>query len=303
MSLTLYKYSVSLDLIFISIILRTIIPLTHNLFLGTFMIKLCYITGEMSDDFDKALELGANAGIDTVQLRMGLFGKNIEQLNDDDIPRTKDTLAKHNMNIGMLLPPFAKCNIEDTEAIAEHHKTFIRTVEIAHALGTKLIRAFPFLSEKGTRWNPPPFDQYLDRIVENLMPSVKHAEAEGITMCMEVNGGTIGVTERHTRQVIDALDSKAVEAIWEIDSGWHFGEPPSQGYHHLKGLIQDVHVKINANGELDPIWETNETHTDVVRQLLADGYNGMMTIEHWPGEEGTLKGLHQLGEILKQEQN
>ena len=42
------------------------------------MIKLCYITGEMSDDFDKALELGANAGIDTVQLRMGLFGKNIE---------------------------------------------------------------------------------------------------------------------------------------------------------------------------------------------------------------------------------
>ena len=94
-----------------------------------------------------------------------------------------------------------------------------------------------------------------------------------------------------------------MEAIWELDSGWHFGEPPSVGYHHLKGLIRDVHVKVNTNGELDPIWETGEMHADVVLQLLADGYDGMMTIEHWYDQEGTLKGLRQLGEVLDQLQN
>jgi sugar phosphate isomerase/epimerase len=267
------------------------------------MIELCYITGEMSDDFEKALQLGTDAGINTVQLRMGLFGKLIHQLGNDDIPRIKDTLAKHNMNIGMLLPPFAKCNIEDTETVAEHHKIFRRTIEIAHALGTNRIRIFPFQSQTGTRWNPPPLEDYLDLIVENLMPAAKHAEAEGITMCMEVINGTIGVTAAHTRQIIDALGSKAVKAIWEIDTGWHCHESPTQGYPHLKGLIQDVHVKINDKGELDPIGDTGEVYADVVHQLVADDYSGMMTIEHWPGEEGTLKGLRQLGKILKQAQN
>jgi sugar phosphate isomerase/epimerase len=257
------------------------------------MIKLCYITGEMSDDFNEALKLGCAQGVDTVQLRKGLFGKNIDQLHDEDVRRVKDTLDKYGVNVGMLLPPFAKCHIEDTETVAQHHQIFIRTVEIAHALGTNLVRAFPFQSEIGTPWQPPPFDAYLDRIVENLIPVVKHAEAEGITMCMEVNNRTIGVTESHTRQVIDALGSKAVDAIWEIDSGWRFGEPPSVGYPHLKGLIRDVHVKMNTHGEV---------HADVVRRLLEDGYDGMMTIEHWRDQEGTLRGLRQLGEVL-QEQN
>jgi hypothetical protein len=47
---------------------------------------LCYITGETSDDFEEALRLGAEAGVNTVQLREGIFGKSIDQLLDDDIP-------------------------------------------------------------------------------------------------------------------------------------------------------------------------------------------------------------------------
>jgi len=119
-------------------------------------------------------------------------------------------------------------------------------------------------------------------------------------MCIEVNGGTIGITEAHTRQVIDALGSSSVHAIWEIDSGAHLGQPPTEGYRHLRGLIRDVHVKLNTHGELDPIWDTGETHADVVRCLVEDGYDGMMTIEHWFDREGTLKGLRQLGAVVNE---
>ena len=97
------------------------------------MIKLCFITGEMSDDFEEALKLGVEAGVDTVQLRKRLFGKNIDQLDDEDILRVKDVLAKYDVRVGMVLPPFAKCTIEDAETIVQHHKIFIRAVEIAHA--------------------------------------------------------------------------------------------------------------------------------------------------------------------------
>ena len=56
---------------------------------------------------------------------------------------------------------------------------------------------------------------------------------------------------------------------------------------------------MNTDGELDPIGDTSETHADVVRCLTEDGYDGMMTIEHWFTQGGTLKGLRQLGGVLK----
>ena len=59
------------------------------------MIKLCFITGEISDDFEEALKLGLEAGVDTVQLRKGLFGTNVDYLDDDDILRVKDVLATY----------------------------------------------------------------------------------------------------------------------------------------------------------------------------------------------------------------
>jgi len=86
--------------------------------------------------------------------------------------------------------------------------------------------------------------------------------------------------------------------IWEINTTWRVGEVPSVGYKHIEGLICDVHIKPNEEGEMDPIGDTGETHADTIRRRHADGYDGFVTIEHWKGKEGTLRGLQQLNKLL-----
>ena len=255
----------------------------------------CYITSEMSDDFEEALQLGAEAGISTVHLRKGLFGKDIENLDQDELDRVKTTLAKFGMNIGVLMPPFGKCDINNENIVKKHHDIFARTVDIANEFDTRLIRCFPF-----TGVGPGEFDEHLSRIADHLRPAVERAEAANVLMCFEVVDNTIGRTAEHTRRVVDALDSSAVAAIWELMTGSNAGETPAQGYPHLRGLIRDIHIKPNASGTMDPLVNTHETLADVVTTLAEDGYAGMLTIEHWHGTDGTLDGLRILQEALEQ---
>ncbi|HCK09448.1 sugar phosphate isomerase/epimerase [bacterium] len=259
----------------------------------------CYIASEMSEDLEEALQLGAEAGISTVHLRKSIFGKNVEDLEANDIQRVQDTFGKFGANVGVLMPPFAKCDIDKPDAIREHQGIFVRTVTVAKALGTNLVRCFPFTGGGDSDHTPDRIDGYLDRIVENLSPSVKHAEAEGITMCFEVVNNTIARSAADTRKVIDALDSPAAKVIWEIDTAWRVGEPPSEGYGLIGGLVRDIHIKPNDRGEMDPIGDTGETMGQVIRGLRDDGYDGFISIEHWKGQEGILKGLRLLTESLE----
>jgi len=258
----------------------------------------CYITSEMSEDLEEALELGLEAGITTVHLRKGLFGKEVQDIVPDDIPRLQDTFGKFGVSVGVLMPPFMKFDIDDADRIAQHHEMFNSVVATAKALGTEYVRCFPFGGAADVDYSPARIDDYLGRIVENLTPSVRHAETEGITMCYEVVNSSIARSAADTRKVIDAIGSPAAKVIWEIDTAWRVGEPPSEGYGHFKSLIRDIHIKPNNNGEMDPVGDTGEGHEDAIRRLQEDGYEGFITIEHWKGTEGILKGLDTLTGIL-----
>lgn len=257
-----------------------------------------YITSEMSDDLEEALQLGAEAGVDTVHLRKGLFGKDVQDLTDDDVPRIQDTLGKFGARVGVLMPPFAKIPLDDADTINAHHAMFARLVEIARAFDAPFIRCFPFTESGEEPYTPDRLDAYLDRIVEKLGPSVSVAEAGGVTMCFEVVNSTIARTAADTRRILDALDSPAAKVIWEIDTAWRVGEKPSDGYAYVRDDIRDIHIKPNDHGEMDPIGDTGETHAGVIGRLHKDGYDGFVTIEHWKGTEGILRGLRQLTDTL-----
>jgi sugar phosphate isomerase/epimerase len=263
------------------------------------LITPCYITSEMSEDLEEALQLGLKAGVDTVHLRKGLFGKEVQQLENEDLPRVQDTLGKFGAKVGVLMPPFAKCDIDEPDTINKHHDIFARTVKTAKALGTTYVRCFPFTGADDTEYSASRLDDYIGLIVDNLSPSVQHAESEGITMCFEVVNNTIARTAADTRKVIDALDSPAAKVIWEIDTGWRVGEAPTAGYKQIKGLIRDVHIKPNDKNDMDPAGDTGENQSDAIRQLHADGYEGYVSIEHWKGSEGILRGLRQLTDVLE----
>jgi len=263
------------------------------------MIEPCFITIEMSEDFEEAIRLGAEAGVWTVHLRSGLWGRNVEQITQTDVGYMKDILATYGVRVGVILSPFGKCNIEDADEVQRHMEILARMIELAHSFDTCLVRTFTFRRPEYEEYEPSRLDEYLPKIVETLSPAVKMAEAEDIVMCFETVGSTLARSAQEARRVVDALDSSpAVALIWEIDVAWRAGELPSQGYPYVRGYVQDVHIKANPDRLIDPVGTSSDTYEDAFRALLADGYNGFATIEHWGSAEGTLRGIQQLNSIL-----
>ncbi|NPV08938.1 MAG: sugar phosphate isomerase/epimerase [Anaerolineae bacterium] len=260
------------------------------------MTELAYIAPEMADDFEESVRLGVEAGARSVALRSRLWGKNLEDLSAADVDRMKAILAQHGASVSAVYSAVGKCSVEDPQEVARNVASLPRMIELAHTFGTDLIRVFPFQRKGVVEYEPSRLDEHLDLVVDRCAPLVRRAEAEGVVLCLEAVGSTLARTAQELRHVLQALgDSPAAGIVWEIDVAWRAGEPPRQGYGYARGITRDVHVK--PNPEL-PLAGAGETYETAIRALLADGYQGPLTVEHWRGADNTMSALRQLGALL-----
>src|ERR1700677_5061495 len=75
--------------------------------------KLSVITDEISPDFDHACSVAAkDFGLQWVELR-ALWGKNISDLNSDDVSRAQAILAKYNLRVSDIASPLFKVDWPD----------------------------------------------------------------------------------------------------------------------------------------------------------------------------------------------
>ena len=263
------------------------------------MIKVCVFADEVSkEDFDEAVKLSVEAGADTVEVRGGIWGKHVTQIDDDDVKRMQDVLAKYGATVASIGSPFGKCSHEDEEEYQQHLRYFDRMVELAHAFETDVIRGFAFWQPNWKERGHPRanIDDYLDIVAEKLAPIVPIAESGNVTLSFENEGATLAGTCEDTRKVIDALgNSPALTSCWDVNNGLHCGENPlPDGYAHIKGLVTHLHIKPNKNKNLNPIDDTCTTYEQLLQTLVDDGYSGAASIEHWGGPELMLEGVRQL---------
>ena len=257
--------------------------------------EISYISAEMSDDFQRAVRLGADMGVCVVSLRSEILGKALEDLTEVELQQARDILTDHDMHAGMLLSPVGKCDIEDETIIARQGDILQRTIAVAHGLGTKTIRVFPFRPPDPVPYGEPRLREFGERIVERWTPWLDLAAEAGIELCFEWVGTTLALNCAQIRQVIDALGSPDhVGVIWEIDVSAQAGESPDVGYPHIRDLIRDVHIKRFGEGA------TREEYATALRLLRTDGYDGPLTIEHWGLEEETLDGIAELQQLYEE---
>ncbi|MCZ6679181.1 MAG: sugar phosphate isomerase/epimerase [Candidatus Poribacteria bacterium] len=261
------------------------------------MMDVCFFADEVSKDFAEAVKLGVEAGANAVEVRGGIWGKTVTTIDDDDVKRMQDVLAKHGARVASIGSPFGKCHHDQQAEYEQHLRYFDRMVELAHAFDTRVIRGFAF-------WNParakdvprPNIAEYLDTIVKKLSPVIPIAEREGVTLSLENEGATLIGTCQEARTVIDALgNSSALTVCWDVMNGLGCGETPyPDGYAQIKGLVTHLHVKPNKHQTLNPVGSTHLTYEDLFRAVLADGFQGAASIEHWGTPELMLKGVREL---------
>jgi sugar phosphate isomerase/epimerase len=263
------------------------------------MIKVSFFTDEVSKDFDEAVRLGVEAGAEALEIRGGLWGKSVTTIDDDDVKRMQDVLAKYNAQVACIGSPVGKCHYDRKEEYETHLRYFDRMVELAHAFNTKVIRVFSFWKVKEGE-DRPYLERYLDTFAQLLEPIVKTAEAEGVVLAFETEGSTMVGTCREARMIIEALGGgEALTVCWDVINSYRCGELPyPDGYSQIKGLISHFHVKPNRDKELNPVGETELTYQQLFNLALEDGFKGAATIEHWGSPELMLKGIRQLREAI-----
>lgn len=266
------------------------------------MIKKCIFADEVSKDFDEAAKQCKEVGADFIEVRGGIWGKNVTNADDDDIKRMKDVLAEYDMKIGIIGSPFGKCTFEKEE-YEGHIKMFGRMVELAHIFETDLIRMFAFWVPKDIRNVPRhelKIDDYLGEIVPRLKPATKIAESEGVIMALETEDSTLVGNCAEARAVIDAVGSDAMKVCWDVNNAQHVKENPyPEGYSYIKGLVKHVHVKPNAEKNIDTVGSSSVSYEKVLQVLVDDGFDGYASIEHWGSPELMLKGVEELDKVLK----
>ena len=87
--------------------------------------ELCYFADEIDKaDFDKSVRLGVEAGATGIELRGGIWGKRVQEIDNDELKRVQDVLAKYNVTVMSVGSPVGKCAHDSDREKAEHQRMF-----------------------------------------------------------------------------------------------------------------------------------------------------------------------------------
>ena len=256
------------------------------------MRKLGIITDGISRDFEHALDVMVETGLEYVELQY-LWEKQVGDLTDGDVKRVKELIESRNLKVSCISHHNLAAIPVDTSVVAPvyraHIKTLQRCIDIAQALGTNLVRIFSFRKEMVLFGAEPitsegVWEILLDRLEEPL----QIADDAGITLVIETAISGNVTSALLARKLIDELDAPHLKVLWDPCSSLYCTEVPyPDGYEIIREHIAHVHLKdgvVNLpaatfdfcamrQGQMDPYYN------DIMKALDRDGYDGTISLE------------------------
>ena len=138
--------------------------------------ELAFFADEVSkDDFEEAVRLGVEAGATGVELRGGIWGRRVQEIDDVEVSRVLGVLEKYHVPVLSIGSPFGKCAHDNEGEMAKHQEMFPRMIELAKVFGTAIIRGFALWNPKRREEGASRLDveAYLDTIIPFLSPAFR----------------------------------------------------------------------------------------------------------------------------------
>ena len=181
------------------------------------------------------------------------------------------------------------------ELHAKHMDALKRVIEMAHVVGSPLVRIMTQRKEQilwglngAEKWNVA--HGVWDTMAPMIAPAVELARAEGVTLVVETGNGTLVNSNYTARKLIDDLDAKdALKVLWDPGNNcWCHELAYPDGYEELRGgylghiHIKDVkvdtpratlEVRKMGDGQLGPLF------APMAAALREDGYDGVVSFE------------------------
>ena len=226
-------------------------------------------------------------------------GKNILDLNDDELKRTRDALQTVGLKVISIASPVLKCvlpnapevdgrfqhdvfaskhTFEDQPRLIEH------AIKVAQFFGAPIVRVFSY-------WRTVQPERCEQAIVKALSELAALGEKENIIIGLENEHACNVATGAETARILQLVAHRKLMVVWDPANALCAGEFPfPHGYAFLpKDRIAHVHAKDCHIGDDDkPVWGPLGTRhvlwKEQIRALLDDGYRGWISLEtHWKG--------------------
>lgn len=261
--------------------------------------KLGVLTDEVSARFDEALDWIEEQGLKHVEVRV-VDGVNVSNLNDEQVREIRRKVEAHGLFISAIASPLFKCALDpmrpvasgdvfgqQEESVEAHFTKLERVIAIAALLNTKMIRIFSF-------WREQQPELYTEEIVTHLKRAAAIAEHAGIVLLLENEPSCNGGFADEVATIVRGVDSPAVKGLWDPGNEAYAGRQAfPAGYETMKNELAHVHLKDaysreDGTSRCVPLGSGNVSVIAQLKALVADGYDGLFTIEtHYIPEGGT----------------
>jgi sugar phosphate isomerase/epimerase len=167
------------------------------------MFKLGVISDEISQDFERAVDVAKKNNLDFVELR-SVWNKPPHILDTPDIRKMKDILTKVDLRVTGIASPVFKCHIEKEDEYQEHLEFLKRSINLAHQFNTDIMRIFTFWKKETS------LEQNWDLLIERFGAAIELAKKEKVNLAVENEHSCLVGTGRELRRFLDALDENRI---------------------------------------------------------------------------------------------
>jgi sugar phosphate isomerase/epimerase len=260
--------------------------------------QLSVITDEISMDFDHACSVAAHDfGMSWVELR-SMWGKNVSDLNSDDVARAEAILKKYNLRVTDIGSPLFKVNWPGAPRskfsdkndsfgadsdFKKQDEVLERCIELSKQFKTDQIRCFDF-------WRIDDVTPYRAAIDDKLRDAAEKTRKQGIALMLENEHECNTVTADEIVRLMKAVPGLSLN--WDPANAVMHGEldafpvgwamlPKDRIIHcHCKNVARDAAGKLQWSpvdiGFID--WAAQ------FRALKQAGYRKAISLEtHWRG--------------------
>ena len=171
-------------------------------------------------------------GISYIEPR-SINGKGILELSDDELAEVKACLDENGIRVNSIGSPIGKYPI--TEPLEPHLEKLRRAIEVAKALGTKLIRMFSFFVDQTE------LDVYREEVIRRLQTMAKIAAEHGVTLCHENESAIYGQEPCRVKDILESVPS--LYGIFDPANYRMNGADPIEGINATLTNLKYLHIK------------------------------------------------------------
>jgi sugar phosphate isomerase/epimerase len=229
---------------------------------------------EISPDPAEQLAVLAEESITHLEFR-GAWSTNVADLDDAHLASFRAAIDDAGVGVSAIGSPIGKIGIR--EAFEPEKDRLRRIADIAHELGTRLIRVFSFFIPAG---EPP--ERYRQQVIDRLAELTEIAAASKLILAHENEKLIYGDTPQRCADLITAIGSPNFRATFDAANFVQCGvRPHTEGFDLLRPHLEYVQIKdaIAATGQVVPAGKGDGEVRETLAALASEGFAGYLSLE------------------------